>query len=45
VSLIEAQAANRPIISTRVGGIENVVVPGSTAFLSEVAIPKVWRTS
>lgn len=35
VSLIEAQAANRPIITTRVGGIENVVVPGSTAFLSD----------
>lgn len=35
VSLIEAQAANRPIVSTRVGGIENVVVPGRTAFLSE----------
>lgn len=35
VSLIEAQAANKPIISTRVGGIENVVLPGRTAFLSE----------
>jgi glycosyltransferase involved in cell wall biosynthesis len=35
VSLIEAQAANRPVISTRVGGIENVVIPGRTAFLSE----------
>ncbi len=35
VSLIEAQAANRPIITTRVGGIENVVVPGKTAFLSD----------
>ena len=35
VSLIEAQAANRPIISTRVGGIENVVIPGGTALLSE----------
>lgn len=35
VSLIEAQAANRPIVSTRVGGIENVVVPGGTALLSE----------
>lgn len=35
VSLIEAQAANRPIVSTRVGGIENVVVPGRTALLSE----------
>jgi glycosyltransferase involved in cell wall biosynthesis len=35
VSLIEAQAANKPIITTRVGGIENVVVPGTTAFLSD----------
>ncbi|MCB9170688.1 MAG: glycosyltransferase [Flavobacteriales bacterium] len=34
VSLIEAQAADRPIVSTNVGGIENVVVPGSTALLS-----------
>lgn len=25
VSLIEAQAANKPVITTRVGGIENVV--------------------
>ncbi|HRH39899.1 MAG TPA: glycosyltransferase, partial [Flavobacteriales bacterium] len=35
VSLIEAQASNKPIVSTRVGGIENVVVPGTTALLSE----------
>ncbi|MBL0125960.1 MAG: glycosyltransferase [Flavobacteriales bacterium] len=35
VSLIEAQASNRPVISTRVGGIENVVLPGQTALLSE----------
>jgi glycosyltransferase involved in cell wall biosynthesis len=35
VSLIEAQAANKPVVSTRVGGIENVVIPGRTAFLSE----------
>ncbi len=34
VSLIEAQAANRPIVSTKVGGIENVVVEGGTALLS-----------
>ncbi|MCB0792380.1 MAG: glycosyltransferase [Flavobacteriales bacterium] len=33
VSLIEAQAAERPIVSTDVGGIENVVVPGGTALL------------
>ncbi len=34
VSLIEAQAANKPIVSTKVGGIENVVVEGGTALLS-----------
>lgn len=36
VSLIEAQASGKPIVSTRVGGIENVVKPNETAFLSEV---------
>lgn len=35
VSLIEAQAAGKPIVSTNVGGIENVVLPNKTAFLSE----------
>jgi glycosyltransferase involved in cell wall biosynthesis len=34
VSLIEAQAANKPIVTTNVGGIENVVVEGVTALLS-----------
>lgn len=33
VSLIEAQAGNKPIVSTRVGGIENIVIPNETAFL------------
>lgn len=33
VSLIEAQAAGKPILSTRVGGIENVVSVGGTALL------------
>lgn len=37
VSLIEAQAANKPIVSTRVGGIEDVVIPGKTALLSDVS--------
>ncbi|HSY75924.1 MAG TPA: glycosyltransferase [Bacteroidia bacterium] len=36
VSLIEAQAAGRPIVSTQTGGIENVVIPGVTALLSAV---------
>ena len=33
VSLIEAQAGGKPIVTTNVGGIENVVIPGKTAFL------------
>jgi glycosyltransferase involved in cell wall biosynthesis len=33
VSLIEAQAANKPVVTTNVGGIENVVIPGETALL------------
>ncbi len=36
VSLIEAQAANNPIISTNVGGIENVVIQNKTGLLSEI---------
>ncbi|MCB9196182.1 MAG: glycosyltransferase [Flavobacteriales bacterium] len=36
VSLIEAQASGKPIVSTRVGGIENVVLSEQTAFLTEV---------
>lgn len=34
VSLIEAQAGNKPIVSTNVGGIQNVVIPDETALLS-----------
>ena len=34
VSLIEAQAANVPIVTTNVGGIENIVLPGDTAMLA-----------
>lgn len=36
VSLIEAQAAEKAIVSTNVGGIENVVLPNSSALLSEI---------
>lgn len=36
VSLIEAQAAGVPIVSTRVGGIEDIVLPGKTALLSPI---------
>ncbi len=35
VSLIEAQAANKPIVSTNAGGVENVIIPNTTALLSE----------
>lgn len=34
VSLIEAQAAGKPIVTTAVGGIGNVVLPEQTALLS-----------
>ncbi|MGL5889295.1 MAG: glycosyltransferase [Bacteroidia bacterium] len=34
VSLIEAQAAGKPVVSTRVGGVENVVNENVTGFLS-----------
>lgn len=33
VSLIEAQASNKPIVTTNVGGVENVVVQNETAFV------------
>ncbi len=36
VSLIEAQAAQKPIVSTRVGGIQDVVQEGKTALLSNI---------
>jgi len=34
VSLIEAQAAGKPIVTTNVGGISDVVLPGKTALLA-----------
>jgi len=36
VSLIEAQAANKPIVSTRVGGIGDIVVENETALLANL---------
>jgi glycosyltransferase involved in cell wall biosynthesis len=36
VSLIEAQAANKPIVSTRVGGIGDIVLEGQRALLANV---------
>ena len=35
VSLIEAQASGKPIVSTRVGGIANIVAEGTTALLCD----------
>lgn len=35
VSLIEAQAANKPIVTTNVGGVENIVLKDETAFITE----------
>ena len=34
VSLIEAQASQKPIVTTEVGGIRNIVIPVETALLS-----------
>ena len=36
VSLIEAQAANKPVVSTKVGGIGDIVVEGKTGLLAGV---------
>lgn len=36
VSLIEAQAANKPVVSTRVGGVADIVTEGETALLADV---------
>lgn len=36
VSLIEAQAANKPVVSTRVGGIGDIVIEKETALLSDI---------
>jgi len=36
VSLIEAQAASKPIVSTRVGGISDIVLENETALLSNI---------
>lgn len=36
VSLIEAQASNKPIVTTNVGGIEDIVLQNETALLSSV---------
>ncbi len=42
VSLIEAQAAGKPIVSTRVGGIADVVLENKTALLSDITDEKAY---
>jgi glycosyltransferase involved in cell wall biosynthesis len=39
VSLIEAQAAGKPVVSTRVGGIADVITEGVTGLLSDINDP------
>ena len=36
VSLIEAQAACKPVVSTNVGGVEDIITHGDTGFLTSV---------
>jgi glycosyltransferase involved in cell wall biosynthesis len=36
VSLIEAQSARKPVVSTDVGGVEDVVIHGETGFIAAV---------
>jgi len=42
VSLIEAQASGKPIVTTNVGGIEDIVLKNETAFLSPVGDEKAF---
>ncbi len=41
LTLIEAMAASRPVVSTKVGGVGEIVVPGETGFLAPAGDP-VW---
>ena len=45
VSLIEAQSSLKPIVSTRVGGINNVVLENKTALLSNVGDCNTYSTN
>lgn len=45
VSLIEAQAAGKPIVSTRVGGIADVVLENKTALLSDINDEKAFSNN
>ena len=37
ISLLEAMAAGRPVVSTRAGGVDEVALEGQVAFLAEPA--------
>jgi glycosyltransferase involved in cell wall biosynthesis len=45
VSLIEAQAAGKPIVTTNPGGVENVVLPGKTALLCNSLSPEAFSAA
>jgi len=45
VSLIEAQASCKPIVSTKVGGVSNIVVPNETALLSPSNNPDLFASN
>jgi len=42
VSLIEAQAAGKAIVSTDVGGVQNIVSPGNTAVVTPLCHPNAF---
>jgi len=42
VSLIEAQAAFKPVVSTNVGGVEDIVIHGQTGFITAVGDVKAF---
>ncbi len=42
VSLIEAQSAYIPVVSTNVGGVEDIVIDGETGFITEVGEVKLF---
>ena len=43
VTLIEAQAANKPIVSTNVGGVLDIVLEGSTALIAKNTVEDFTR--
>ena len=43
ISLIEAQMLGRPVISTKVGSVEEVVIPGKTGFTLDYEPHQYWE--